>query len=84
MGAYPTMTGDGATPQIVVDNDKTCSVSAEPVSEEVNVYECVLDPPVSVDGDDSLSVSQRNAASQIGFIHDGQTDIPLITVDIGE
>ena len=61
--------------------NKTCSVSTEPVTEGVNVYECVLDPPVSVDGDFSLTVSQRNAASQIGFLHDGQTDTPLISVD---
>ena len=61
--------------------DQSCSVSTEPVTEGVNVYECVLDPPVSVDGDVSLIVSQRNAASQIGFIHDGQTDTPLISVD---
>ena len=68
-------------PQIVVDNDQSCSVSAEPVTEGVNVYECVLDSPVSVDGVVSLTVSQRNAASQIGFLHDGQTDTPLISVD---
>ena len=61
--------------------DQTCSVSTEPVTEGVNVYECVLDSPVSVDGVVSLIVSQRNAASQIGFLHDGQTETPLISVD---
>ena len=82
VGAYPSITGN-RSPQIEVGPgmNQTCSVSTEPVTEGVNVYECVLDPPVSVDGSDRLIVSQRNAASQIGFLHDGQTDTPLISVD---
>ena len=90
VGAYnSSMTGNGST-QIVIHQmgqdmdpgmDKTCSFSTEPVTEGVNVYECELDPPVSVDGDDRLIVSQRNAARRIGFLHDGQTDTPLISVD---
>ena len=82
MGAYPSITGN-RSPQIEVGPgmNQTCSVSTEPLTEGVNVYECVLDSPVSVDGVDTLTVSQRNVASQIGFLHDGQTDTPLISVN---
>ena len=80
VGAYNLTTGEG-TPQIKIDDqtigDKTCNVSTEPVTRGVNVYECQLNSLVE---DDSLSVSQRNATSQIGFLHDGQTDTPLISI----
>ena len=76
VGAYNSMSGEGP-PQIKI-GDQTCSVSTEPVTGGVNVYECQLNSPVEVD--DSLSVSQRNATSQIGFLHDGQTDTPLISI----
>jgi hypothetical protein len=85
VGAYPSVNGD-ELPQIVVDNIQTCSVSTEPVAEGVNVYECVLDTAGdaedAVDGEVSLTVSQRHAGSQIGFLHTGQTDTPLISLDV--
>ena len=80
VGAYPSMNGDGL-PQI---NGQPCNFSTEPVTEGVNVYECVLDPPVAVDGEVSLSISQRHAGSQIGFLHNGQTDTPLISLDVSK
>ena len=87
VGAYPSVNGDGL-PQIVVDNARTCSVSTEPVAEGVNVYECVLDTAGdaedAVDGEVSLTVSQRHAGSQIGFLHTGQTDTPLISLDVSK
>ncbi|CAI7996588.1 Katanin-interacting protein [Geodia barretti] len=84
VGAYPSMNGDGLPQIFVVDGGRTCNVSTEPVTEGVNVYECVLDPPVAVDGEVSLTISQRHAGSQIGFLHDGQTDTPLISLGCGE
>ena len=45
VGAYLTLTGD-RVPQIFIGSDQICSVSTEPVSEGVNVYDCVLDSPV--------------------------------------
>ena len=86
VGAYNSMTGDGV-PQIVIDTNgskEVCNVSTEPVTEGVNVYECVLGSPVSVDGNISLTISQRIAAFQIGFLNDDQTDIPLISVDFSK
>ena len=81
VGAYPLMNGNGQT-HIVINNNKSCRVSEEPVAEGSNVYECVLDSSVSVDGEVSLAIRQRNAGSQIGFLHDSQmTDTPLISVD---
>ncbi|CAI7999044.1 hypothetical protein GBAR_LOCUS2598 [Geodia barretti] len=68
-----------------MDNAQTCTVSTEPVTEGVNVYECVLDPAVAgdaVDGEVSLTISQRHAGSQIGFLHNGQNDTPLISLDV--
>ena len=79
------MNGDELPHIFVVDGDRTCSVSTEPVTEGVNVYECVLDPPVAVDGEVSLTISQRHAGSQIGFLHDGhETDTPLISLDVSK
>ena len=79
------MNGDELLPQIyVVDNTRTCSVSTEPVTERVNVYECVPNSPVAgdaVDGDVLLTISQRHAGSQIGFLHNGQTGTPLISLN---
>ena len=85
VGAYPSMNGDGLPPiNFVVDNAHTCSVSTEPATEGVNVYECDLNPPVAVDGEVSLTISQRHAGSQIGFLHNGQTDTPLISLDVSK
>ena len=67
-------------PQIFIGSDQICSVSTEPFREGVNVYECVLDSPVELDEDTVLILRQRNSTSQIGFIHDGQTDTPLISM----
>ena len=75
------MNGSGL-PHIVINNNQTCNVSEVPVAEGANVYECVLDSSVAVDGEVSLAIRQRNAGSQIGFLHDSQmTDTPLISVD---
>ena len=79
------MNGDGLPQICVVDGDRTCNVSTEPVTEGVNVYECVLDPAgLAVDGEVSLTISQRHAGSQIGFLHNGQTDTPLISLDVSK
>ena len=59
VGAYSSVGGDGV-PQITIGN-QTCNVSTEPVTEGVNVYECMLDSPVAAD--DSLTVHQRNATT---------------------
>ena len=82
VGAYnSSVIGDGA-PKIVIGTDQiTCSVSTEQITDGVNVFECVLDFPVQVTENSSLSVRQRNSSSQVGFLHDGQIDTPLISVD---
>ena len=84
VGAYPSINEDELPQIFVVDGDRTCNVSTEPVTEGVNVYECVLDPAgLAVDGEVSL-ISQRHAGSQIGFLHNGQTDTPLISLDVSK
>ena len=79
VGAYSSITGD-EPPQIVVGTSY-CSVSMEPLMEGVNVYECVIDLPAKVE---SLEIRQRNATSRIGFLHDGLTDTPLISVNFSK
>ena len=80
VGAYPSMDGD-ERPIITIDSNQTCNVSTEPVIRGINVYECVLESPVAVDGNISLTISQRDAINRIGFLHDGQIDTSLISVN---
>ena len=80
-GAYEVMSGDQA-PYIEI-NDCVCNLFSQPaLNEDLSVYECILDYPVAVN--DSLHVHQRNSHFQIVSIHDGQTDIPLISIDISK
>ncbi|CAI8039459.1 Peptidyl-tRNA hydrolase ICT1, mitochondrial, partial [Geodia barretti] len=41
-----------------------------------------IETGLAVDGEVSLTISQRHAGSQIGFLHNGQTDTPLISLDV--
>ena len=81
VGAYSSMYGSG-DPRIEVGGHN-CSVSTEPATGGVNVYECVLSSsqvPV-----DSLRISQRYASRQIGFLYDDdQGDRPLISLNISK
>ena len=82
-GAYEVMSGDQA-PYIEI-NDCVCNPSSQPaLNENLSVYECILDSPVPVNVNDLLHVHQRNSDFQIVSIHDGQTDIPLISIDISK
>ena len=88
VGTYPSMSGNETT-QIRIDRvsknmDQTCSVSTKPITEGISVYECVIGSPVAVDDDTTLNISQRNAGRWIAFLHDNETDIPLISVDISK
>ena len=94
VGAYITdsgrLTGDrGPTIRIYesgTDSNAlhTCDLTTLSATEHLNVYEYVLSSPVDVDGGNYIKISQRNRTSQICFLHDGQTDTPLISVDVGE
>ena len=80
VGAYSSMYGSGE-PGIEVGGH-SCSVSTEPATGGVNVYECVLSSsqvPV-----DSLHISQRYASRQIGFLYDDHGDRPLISLTISK
>ena len=68
---------------ITTNDDLICNQSTLG-TEKHDVYECVLDPPMAVDEDNLVHFSQRNAAQQIGFVHDGERDTPLISVTISE
>ena len=83
MGAYITETGD-VGPAVEIDNNPLCDLSTLPATEYLNVYECVMDSPVVVNVSDSLHIVQRYTTSQISFLHDGQTDTPLISADISK
>ena len=48
----------------------------------INVYECVLGPPVTIGENSSVHIHQRYATRQIAFLHDGEKDTPLISVNI--
>ena len=83
-GAYSAMSGDQA-PHIEIDGtDHVCNLSTLTDDEDPNVYECMLDSPVGVDGSDSLYVRQRNTDLQIVFLYDGEKDFPLIFIDISK
>ena len=99
VGAYITdsgrLTGDlGPTIHIYesgtdsTDTDSaplhTCDLTTLSATEHLNVYECEVSPPVDVNEGDYMLIRQRNRTSQICFLHDGQTDTPLISVDVGE
>ena len=83
VGAYPSVAGDGV-PHIIIGNNDSCSVSTEPVTEGLNVYECVLDSPVIVHEDTVMILRQRNSTGQIGLLHNGYKDTPLIYLDISK
>ena len=78
VGAYITETGD-VGPSIEIGYDIKCNLSTLQNTEYLNVYECVLASPVEVDVNDSFHIIQRYSSSQISFLHDGQTDTPLIS-----
>ena len=68
----------------VDQNVPNCSLSSQPaLDEDLNVYECVPDSPVEVSESDSILILQRHSDTKIVFLHDGQTDTPLISTDIG-
>ena len=80
VGAYVSIPGN--TDILVSINGSTlCNVSSVQAIEGLNVYECVLSEtvPVPVGVGDYLDIVQRNT-SQVGFIHDRETDTPLISV----
>ena len=83
VGVYITGTGD-VGPAVEIDNNPLCDLSTLPATEYLNVYECVMDSPVVVNVSDSLHIVQRYTTSQISFLHDGQTDTPLISADISK
>ena len=72
LGAYITGTGD-VGPSIEINYDIKCDLSTLQNTEYLNVYECVLASPVEVDVNDPFRIIQ------ISFLHDGQTDTPLIS-----
>ena len=85
VGAYITgiRSGDEG-PAVEIDDNPLCNLSTLHATEYLNVYECVLDSPVAIEGSDSVHIVQRYTTSQISFLHDGQTDTPLISVNTCE
>ena len=83
VGAYITRSGDEG-PAVEIDDNPLCDLSTLQATEHLNVYECVLDSPVEIEGSDSVHIVQRYTTSQISFLHDGQTDTPLISVTASE
>ena len=49
----------------------------------LDVYECDM-LSVEVTKGNSIEIFQRYSTSQIGFIHDNGTDIPLVSINISE
>ena len=63
-------------------DEAICNLSTLQATETPNVYECVLDPPVTIGENSSVHIHQRYATRQIAFLHDGERDTPLISVNI--
>ena len=83
VGAYLTGTGSEEGPSIEIDG-QYCNLSPDQVTEHLNVYECILESPVAVDNVDSVLIVQRNTSSRIAFLHDGESDTPLISLTISK
>lgn len=92
MGAYITGTGNTG-PQIRLLRPSrssrpillhTSDLTALSATEDLDVYEHEVSPSVQVQRGDYIDIHQRGASSQICFRHNGETDTPLISVDIGE
>ena len=83
VGAYLTRTGSEEGPSIKIDG-QYCNLSPDQVTEYLNVYECILESPVAVDDVDSVHIIQTNTSSQIAFLHDGESDTPLISLTISK
>ena len=81
VGAYLTGTGSEEGPSIEIDGHY-CNLSPDQVTEHLNVYECIFNPAVAVDDVDSVHIIQRSTSSQIGFLHDEESDTPLISLTI--
>ena len=82
-GAYSPMSEDEA-PYIKIGKN-SCSLSIEPYTGHVNVYECVFDSsPIEVGDGDSLYIYQRDTSFQIVFLYDGKKDFPLISINISK
>ena len=86
VGTYPLYGATGTEGiEIRAANDNLiCNPSTPQGTGQPNVYECVLDPPMAVDEGSLVRIYQRNASRQIGFVHDGERDTPLISVTISE
>ena len=88
VGTYNThgTTRNGAREIRTTNDNLFCNQSTLQATEQPNVYECVLVSPMAVDeGTCSLvCIYQRNASRQIGFVHDGERDTPLISVTTSE
>ena len=92
VGAYITRAGNtspqirllrpsGPVGPIVLRTSYLTTLSA---TEDLGVYGHEVSPSVQVQRGDYINILQRDASSQICFRHNGETDTPLISVDIGE
>ena len=80
VGTHTLLPGDQGPQVEVKDITTECNIN-----QGLSVlYECILDSPVQVGNGDSLRVLQRHSDTRIAFIHDGVTDISLISVDISK
>ena len=77
-------TRNGAIEIRTTNDNLFCNQSTLQATEQPNVYECVLVPPMAVDEGSLVRIYQRNASRQIGLVHDGERDTPLISVTISE
>ena len=82
-GGYEVIHGVNETSPIIVNSQLLCNLSSQPVDVNINVYECILDNPFPA-FINSLQIYQRNSQILIVSIHDGQTDITLISIDISK
>ena len=77
-------TRNGAIEIRTTNDNLFCNQSTLQATEQPNVYECVLVPPMAVDEGSLVRIYQRNASRQIGLVHDGERDTPLISVTTSE
>ena len=81
-GAYEVTYGVDET-SAIVNSEFLCDLSSQPADANINVYECILNNPNRA-LINSFQIYQRNSHIPVVSIHDGETDITVVSIEIGK
>ena len=88
MGAYISGGENaGADIEIVTPDNTilhTCHLTPLQATQNLNMYECAVVPPVEVNGGESIVINMRNTSNQVCYRHNGVRETALISVDLGQ